>query len=91
MLTIGFFNILTHVETDPKQESEEAKTLKADLIAFAYELGIWIVAPLLVFLSLGIFVDKRFDTKPIGLIAALLLSLLSTGVSIAKKIKKFNP
>lgn len=70
----------------PKKES-----LKADLLTFAYELGAWIVIPLVVLLLLGIYIDKKFDTKPIGMIVGLLLSLMSTSISIARKVKNFNP
>lgn len=79
------------MEIDPKPEVEPQKGLKADLIAFAYELGIWIVAPLAIFLVLGIYIDKRFDTKPVGMIVALILSLIATSVSIAKKVRQFTP
>jgi F0F1-type ATP synthase assembly protein I len=76
---------------DSKDETPKEKNLKADLVTFAYELGTWIVVPLIVFLGIGIYVDKHFGTKPVGMIVALLVSLISTSVSIARKVKKFNP
>ena len=70
---------------------QDKDNIKATLISFAYELGISIVAPLIIFAALGIWFDKHFDTKPAGTIVSLLLSLIPTTISIAKKVKKFNP
>ncbi len=73
---------------EQKQKNEES--LKVTLVSFAYELGISIVAPLIIFVILGIWFDKKFDTKPIGVIACLLLSLIPTTLALTKKIRKFN-
>lgn len=74
------------VETDPNEEIPK----KAELVKFAYDLGISICIPLLVLAGLGIWLDRKFDTKPLFMIAGLLLSLITTGISINKKIKKFK-
>lgn len=74
-----------------EKEPNKADAVKMTLVSFAYDLGISIIIPLLLFLLIGIWFDKRFDTKPLGIIAGLLISLIPTSISIAKKVKKFNP
>lgn len=74
-----------------EQEVDAKQTIKTSLLTFAYELGTWIVLPLLICVVAGVWFDRRFDTKPLGVIAGLLFSLIPTTLAIAKKIKKFNP
>lgn len=73
-------------EADPKEEISK----KAELVKFAYDLGISICIPLVILAGLGIWADKKFQTKPLFMIVGLLLSLITTGISINKKIKEFK-
>lgn len=79
------------LETSDTITIEKQESLKAKLLSFAYELGISIVLPLVIFVLLGIWFDTHFNTKPIGIIVSLLLSFIPTTISIARKVKKFNP
>lgn len=76
---------------DDQKEVSDRKTLstKADLISFAYEVGMAIAIPLVIFALGGRFLDKAYGTTPLYLIFGLLLSLVSTSYIIYKKVKKF--
>lgn len=83
---------MTEEDKNPQtQDSKQSTMFKSELISFAYELGTFIVIPLVICLLAGIWVDHKFDTKPFGIIGGLLLSLISTIFAIKKKIKEFNP
>ena len=74
------------IQDDPKDK--EVK--KADLIKFAYDLGISICIPLVLLAGLGVWIDRKFNTKTIFLISGLLLSLITTSISIKRKVNKFK-
>lgn len=52
---------------------------------FTYTSGS-ILAPLIIFLPAGYFLDKYFQTKPLLLIVGILLAFVVTNVLIFKKI-----
>lgn len=52
-------------------------------------LGLAVAVPLVLFLLLGIFLDKKFNTFPIFLIVLILLSLAVVGLEIKKMILPF--
>jgi len=68
---------------------------KNQLIAKSFELGIEIVISLLLFIFLGVFIDKKFNISPIGILGGVFLGigasfsiLLKFGVNKKWVIKK---
>jgi len=53
------------------------------------ELGFLVALPLVVFLVLGVFLDKRFETFPIFLISGIIIGLILTFVDIRYLILPF--
>lgn len=47
-----------------------------------------IFGPLLFFGSIGFFLDKYFDKKPLFIIISIFIAFISTNILIYKKIKK---
>jgi F0F1-type ATP synthase assembly protein I len=83
---------VTEVDKNPQtQDIKQSTMFKSELISFAYELGTFIVIPLVICLLAGIWFDHKFDTKPIGLFVGLFLSLITTSIAIKKKVRQFNP
>lgn len=68
---------------------QTAPTTKEELVSFAFEVGSAIALPLVIFALGGRMLDRQFDTSPLYLIIGLLLSLVSTGIIIWKKVKTF--
>ena len=88
----SFYNIVFVVEEDKKHEDFSKKkvpTTRAELVNFAFEVGSAIALPLVIFAFIGRFIDKVYGTTPLFLIIGLLLSLVSTGIIIWKKVKNF--
>ena len=81
------------VEEEKKDEKAPKKTgaptTRAELTAFAFDVGMGIAVPLVVFALGGRFIDRAYGTTPLFLIIGLLLSLVSTGIIIWKKTKTF--
>ena len=67
----------------------KAPETRAELVAFAFDVGIAIAGPLVIFALGGRFLDRAYGTSPIFLISGLLISLISTGIIIWKKVKSF--
>jgi F0F1-type ATP synthase assembly protein I len=61
---------------------EEFSALK-----LAWELGYTITIPLVILVLVGRFLDKRFDTSPIFLLAGILLSMITSVVGIYRTVK----
>lgn len=96
MRKIKFSFILQRVENQEKQPVElqdnkksSVPATKAELTSFAFEVGSAIAIPLVVFALGGRVLDRNFDTGHLFLIVGLLLSLISTGIIIYKKVKNF--
>jgi len=53
------------------------------------ELGFLVALPLVVFLVLGVFLDKKFETFPIFLISGIIIGLILTFVDIRYLILPF--
>ncbi|PIS39286.1 MAG: hypothetical protein COT33_02810 [Candidatus Nealsonbacteria bacterium CG08_land_8_20_14_0_20_38_20] len=64
----------------PKNQKNNSKLLYA--LSLGLELGFLISLPLVFFLILGIFLDKKFQTFPIFLISSIMLGLAATVVNI---------
>ena len=67
----------------------KAPETKAELIAFAFDVGIAIAVPLAIFAFIGRTLDNSYGTSPLFLVIGLLLSLISTGIIIWKKVRDF--
>ncbi|MDD3734909.1 MAG: AtpZ/AtpI family protein [Candidatus Pacebacteria bacterium] len=58
-------------------------------IFLGLELGFLVALPLVVFLVLGVFLDKKFETFPIFLISGIIIGLILTFVDIRYLILPF--
>jgi len=58
-------------------------------ISLGLELGFLIVLPLVVFLLIGLFLDKKFHTFPIFLISFIIFSLISAAIGTRYLILPF--
>jgi F0F1-type ATP synthase assembly protein I len=67
----------------------KAPETRAELIAFAFDVGLAIAVPLVIFALGGRFIDRSYGTSPLFLIIGLLISLITTGITIWKKVKHF--
>jgi len=65
-------------------------------VSLGLEMGFLIALPLVIFLILGVFLDKKFETFPFYLISAMILGLVLTFLDVyyfvlpflTKKLKK---
>jgi len=68
----------------------DKKSVREIVVASAmYSLGS-IFGPLLVFLVIGLTLDKIFKTHPLFLISSVFIAFIVTNVLLFKKIKKIN-
>lgn len=56
--------------------------------ALAGEVGIIITLPLVVFILIGIRIDRALNTTPLFIICALFLSLITSTIALYRKIKR---
>jgi F0F1-type ATP synthase assembly protein I len=72
-------------------ESQKPKVpeTKSEITAFAFDVGAAIAIPLVLFAFGGKKLDEAYGTGHVFLIAGLLLSLISTGIIIWKKVRYF--
>lgn len=68
----------------------KAKTTKDLMWGMALYTGSSVFGPLIIFGFLGYLVDSFFDTKPIFLIAGVLLAFVVTNILIFRKLSKLN-
>jgi F0F1-type ATP synthase assembly protein I len=77
-------------KTDTRQEpSILDKSNYTFLISVATDVGISIAIPLTFFIFIGHLMDKQFGTSPLFIILGLLLSMISTGIILTRRIKKY--
>ncbi len=55
-------------------------------VSFAWQLGFIIAIPLVVFVFLGFLADKFFSTRPLFLIAGILVSIAITAYEVYRLI-----
>lgn len=72
----------------PNSENNQKKNLFY-AISLGLELGFLIVIPLVVFVVLGIFLDRKFNTSPIFLLISIALSFISTVFEVRYLILPF--
>jgi F0F1-type ATP synthase assembly protein I len=58
-------------------------------ISLGAQLGFVIAAPLVIFLLLGIYLDRKLGTMPLFIIIALLLNLVATFFEVKNLILPF--
>ena len=69
---------------------KKPKTVKELALAMLVYNSASILGPLLIFVIIGIILDKIFETKPIILLVCVLLAFISTNILIFKKVKKLT-
>lgn len=72
-----------------EDKKPNAPQTKGELISFAFDVGGAIAVPLAIFAFGGRWIDKQNGTTPLFLIIGLLLSLVSTGIIIWRKVRNF--
>lgn len=75
------------MNTNLKTQNQKTSFLKA--LSLGSELGFLIVLPLVGFLILGVFLDKKFQTSPIFVIVFLILSFISVALETRYLIMPF--
>lgn len=63
-------------------------TVKELALGMLYHTSASIFGPLLIFIPIGFFLDKYFQTKPWILLGSVLIAFILTNVLIFKKIRK---
>ncbi|MBU4298873.1 AtpZ/AtpI family protein [Patescibacteria group bacterium] len=64
----------------PTPQKNNSKLLYA--VSLGLELGFLIALPLVFFLALGLFLDKKLGTLPIFLISSIILGLVATVINV---------
>ena len=72
---------------ESKNDSSGSKIFYA--VSLGLELGFLIVVPLIFFLLLGLYFDRRFNTLPIFLLIAIIASLVATIFEVRHLILPF--
>ncbi len=75
------------MENTPNKENKMGKSLYA--VSLGLELGLIIAVPLIIFLLLGIFLDRKFGTLPLFLILGLLLNMVVTVMGVKNLLLPF--
>jgi hypothetical protein len=60
------------------------------VLNLAWELGYLIALPIVILGFGGAWLDKKFGTSPILLLAGIGLSVIISGIAVYRKIKVFN-
>ncbi|MEW6611039.1 MAG: AtpZ/AtpI family protein [Patescibacteria group bacterium] len=60
------------------------------VLSLAWNLGYIIAVPLVVFALLGRFLDKRYGTSPLALLAGIFISLVVSTVGVYRKTKEIT-
>jgi F0F1-type ATP synthase assembly protein I len=61
----------------------------ARAMAVGLELGFAMATPLVIFLLLGLWLDKKFDTMPLFVVVCLLAGLIAVFVEVKQLILPF--
>ena len=72
--------------------NDEANRKQSDLkgLSFAYRISSELVAALIVSVILGLTIDKFLDTKPIALIALIILGFFAGLLNIYRLIRRIE-
>ncbi|HEY4512198.1 MAG TPA: AtpZ/AtpI family protein [Candidatus Paceibacterota bacterium] len=80
---------MEEVKKDNNQKKRPVPATKAELIAFAFEVGYSVAIPLAILAFGGRWLDRQMDTTPTFLVIGLLLSIVSTSIIIWRKVRTF--
>jgi len=72
-----------------QQKNPEQKKERVEFMG-NFDVGIYLIVPLLAGLGLGIFFDTKLGTKPNGVIIGLLLGLIGTFFNLIKIVRQFS-
>ena len=75
---------------DNIDEGKKERSTLWQVLSLAWNLGYLIAIPLVVFALLGRFLDKRFGTSPLALLAGIFISLVVTAIGVYKKTKEIT-
>ena len=75
---------------DNIDEGKKERSSLWQVLSLAWNLGYLIAIPLVVFALLGRFLDKRFGTSPLALLAGIFISLVVTAIGVYKKTKEIT-
>lgn len=76
------------IEPFHKKKSEKKK--ESFRLIEMMDLGIYFIVPLLVGLGIGIYIDSRIGSKPIGVVCGLIFGMLSFFFNLLKIVREFS-
>lgn len=65
------------------------KEIKISVPSILLEIGFEISVPLVIFVILGVYIDRRLNTLPLFLLLGIFISLLTTTFALTKVMKKY--
>lgn len=68
---------------------QKAKFNLVYALSLGMSLGLFVAVPLVVFLVLGVIIDRKLGTTPLFIIILILLSFLVAGIQVKKLILPF--
>jgi F0F1-type ATP synthase assembly protein I len=74
-------------ENKPSEAGQNRRFLYA--ISLGAELGFLIAVPMVLFLLLGLYLDKKFNTLPVFLISMVILCMITTIFEVRNLILPF--
>lgn len=79
----------THAEASAQQYLEGLE-IKQRFIGEAFNLGWRLIATFLVPVLIGVYLDRRFDSKPSYTLVGMFLAIAASVVVIQKTVKEVN-
>lgn len=77
------------IDMDQKSDKQDnSQTL--NVWSLASELGFLIAIPLVIFILIGVKLDKTFGTTPLFIILGMILAFVLSATSIVRKVKKLD-
>lgn len=70
------------------KKTKKEKSLFWQAVGLAFKFGYTITLPLIILALAGRFLDKKFDSSPILLLTAIVLSLIFSSAALLVKVKK---
>ena len=72
-----------------KKDSPQAVWWVEGLASFQ-KISAWILGPLLISILLGLYLDRRYDSKPKFLLISVFLAFLITNIGLVKEVIQYN-
>lgn len=73
-----------------KRTQKDSSNIDLNLLALSGEIGIKLAIPLLTFMLIGIWLDKKYNTLPLFMLVGAGLALADSTYMIYKMIKRVN-